>query len=189
MEPPTPTLRVATPADAPRIEALMKASTTAIFPAYYDAQQTASAVRYVAEPDPMLLADGTYFVLEADGALVACGGWSRRGRPYMGSDAGPDDDRLLDPKVEAAHVRAMFVRPDWTRRGLGRRIIQECETAARREGFARLDLVATLPGIQLYQACGFTPTAAIKDVALADGVDLACLAMSKAIDWDPRETA
>jgi GNAT superfamily N-acetyltransferase len=129
----------------------------------------------------MLLADGTYFILEVGDQLVGCGGWSRRGRPYMGSTDAPGDDRLLDPETEPAHVRAMFVRPDWTRRGLGRRIIEECEAAAGREGFRRLELVATLPGIPLYTACGFTPTAEIEDIVLADGVQLPCLAMSKPI--------
>jgi GNAT superfamily N-acetyltransferase len=184
MERHAPTFRVATPADAPLIEALMKASTAAIFPAYYGAQQTASAVRFVAQADPTLLEDGTYFVLEADGEFVACGGWSRRGRPYMGSGDAPGDDRLLDPQYEAAHVRAMFVRSDWTRRGLGRRIIEECEAAASREGFRRLALVATLPGVPLYRACGFMSTGEIENVVLADGVSLPCLAMSKAIDSD-----
>lgn len=178
---PTPTLRVATPGDAAQIEALMKASTAAIFPAYYDAQQTASAIRHVAQADPMLLEDGTYFVLEVGGEMVACGGWSRRGRPYMGSGAAADGDRLLDPQIEAAHVRAMFVRPDWTRRGLGRRILDECVDAARRAGFRRLDLVATLPGTSLYQAFGFTPTTDIADVVLADGVRLPCLEMTMGI--------
>jgi len=177
-----PTLRVATSADGPRIDALMKASTAAIFPAHYDARQTASALRYIAQPDSTLLEDGTYFVLEVGAELVGCGGWSRRGRPYMGSDGAPDDDRLLDPATEPAHVRAMFVRPDWTRRGLGRRILQECEAAAYRAGFRRLELVATLPGVPLYEAFGFTPTAEIADIALVDGIHLPCLAMTKPID-------
>jgi GNAT superfamily N-acetyltransferase len=181
MEGSAPTLRVATPADASAAEALMKDSTAAIFPASYDPQQTASSVRYVARADPMLLEDGTYFVLEVGDELVACGGWSRRGRPYMGSGDASDDDRLLDPATEPAHVRAMFVRPDWTRRGLGRRIIEECEAAARAEGFRQLNLVATLPGVPLYRACGFTPTGEVEDVVLADGVRLPCLGMSKRI--------
>ena len=84
----------------------------------------------------MLLADGTYFVLESGGELVACGGWSRRDKLYTGSGDGADDARLLDPATEPARVRAMFVRADWTRRGLGRRILEACEAAARDEGFA-----------------------------------------------------
>ena len=174
-----PELKVANAGDAQSIDALMEASTAAIFPAYYDAAQTASSVRFIAQVDPDLLADGTYFVLEADGEVVACGGWSRRGRPYMGSADAPGDDRYLDPATEAAHLRAMFVRADWTRRGLGRRIIEASEDAARAMGFSRMDLVATLPGIPLYQAAGYTPTAEIEDIVLTDGVRLPCQAMTK----------
>jgi GNAT superfamily N-acetyltransferase len=176
---PNPTIRVATLADAPAMDALMKASTAAIFPAYYDATQTASSVRHIARVDPDLLVDGTYFAIEADGELVACGGWSRRGRTYMGSADAPGDDRYLDPATEAAHIRAMFVRADWTRRGLGRRLIEASEADARRVGFLRMDLIATLPGIPLYEAAGYVPTTEIEDVVLADGVLLPCLAMSK----------
>ena len=153
----------------------------AIFPACYDATQTASAVRFVAQVDPDLITDGTYLVLEAAGEIVACGGWSRRGRVYTGSAPAPGDDRYLDPATEAAHIRAMYVRADWTRRGLGRRIIEASEDAARQMGFRRMDLVATLPGIPLYQAAGYVPTAEIEDVELADGVRLPCQAMTKAL--------
>jgi GNAT superfamily N-acetyltransferase len=177
-----PILRVATRADIPTLGSLMAASIAAIFPAYYDAEQTASAVEHIGRPDPILIEDGTYFVLDVDGEIVGCGGWSRRGKVYVGSAPGPDDDRLLDPAREAAHVRAMFVRPDWTRRGLGRRIIDACESAAARAGFSRLTLVATLPGVPLYAACGFLPDGEVEDIVLADGRTLPCLAMSKAIE-------
>jgi GNAT superfamily N-acetyltransferase len=173
-------VRVARPDDALRIEALMKESAAALFPSYYDERQSASAVRYVAQVDPMLLSDGTYFVLESDMELVACGGWSRRDRLYTGSGDSEGDSRALDPATEPAKVRAMFVRADWTRRGLGRRIIEACEAAARREGFRKLALLATLPGVPLYLACGFEPLEEV-EVALADGVTIACVSMEKLI--------
>jgi GNAT superfamily N-acetyltransferase len=176
-----PVLRVATLADADRIEVLMKESAAAIFPRWYDEQGAASAVEHVAVVDRMLLEDGTYFVLEAGGEIVACGGWSRRDRLYTGSGDGGDDARLLDPATEPARVRAMFVRDDWTRRGLGRRIIDACEEAARREGFSRMALSATLPGVPLYQACGFEPLEEV-DTVLVDGVRLRCVTMEKPID-------
>ena len=181
MDASTLALRVATHADIAQLDALMKASVAAIFPGYYDAEQTASSVRYVSQVDPDLLADGTYYAIESDGEVIACGGWSRRGRAYMGSADAPGDDRYLDPATEAAHIRAMYVRADWTRRGLGRQIIQASEDAARRMGFRRMDLVATLPGIPLYTAAGYVATAEIEDVILADGVPLPCQAMTKKI--------
>jgi GNAT superfamily N-acetyltransferase len=184
MEAPVLTLRVATLADASRIDSLMKVSAAEIFAQHYDAAQTASAVRHVARVDPDLLADGTYYVVEDGDELVACGGWSRRGRVYMGSADAADDNRYLDPATEAAHIRAMFVRPDRTRRGLGRQIIEASEEAARAMGFRRMDLVATLPGIPLYLAAGYEPTADIRDVVLADGVRLPCQAMTKPLGGD-----
>jgi GNAT superfamily N-acetyltransferase len=171
-------VRIASVDDAQAIDALMKESAAALFPAFYDEKQTASAVRFVAQVDSMLLADGTYFALEAGDELVACGGWSRRDRLYTGSGQLGDDGRLLDPATEPAKVRAMFVRADWTRRGLGRRIIEECERAARAEGFRRLALLATLPGVPLYAACGFEALEEV-EVALEDGVVMACVAMEK----------
>jgi len=176
-----PVLRVANLDDAVPIEALMKESAAAIFPRWYGEQEAASAVEHVAVVDRMLLEDGTYFVLEADGEVVACGGWSRRDRLYTGSGDGADDARLLDPVTEPARVRAMFVRDDWTRRGLGRRIIVACEEAARREGFSRMALSATLPGVPLYQACGFEATEEVETV-LVDGAKLVCVSMEKPID-------
>jgi len=172
---------VATPDDAPAIDALMKASGAALFPAFYDEEQTASAVRYVAEVDAMLLADGTYFVIEAGDEMIACGGWSRRDRLYTGSGDSIDDARMLDPAREPARVRAMFVRGDWTRRGLGIRILEACESAAKAEGFRRLVLGSTLSGLPLYLAYGFQRVEDF-DVTLSDGVTLPGVSMEMSID-------
>jgi GNAT superfamily N-acetyltransferase len=175
-----PVLRVATPADRTAVQELMTASAAALFPRFYDERQSASAVRYVAEVDPALLADGTYFVLEHAGEFVACGGWSRRDKLYTGSGDSADDGRPLDPATEPARVRAMFVRADSTRRGLGRRIVDACEAAAGSEGFTRLALVATMPGLPLYVACGFERLGDL-EVTMPDGVSIPCVAMEKPI--------
>lgn len=176
----TPDLRLATLDDGPAIDELMKSSTRAIFPAFYDGRQTASAVVHIAHVDPMLLEDGTYFVLEADGEVVACGGWSRRDKLFSGEAGQEGRARLLDPATEPARVRAMFVRDDWTRRGLGTRILQACEDAARDEGFTTLALMATLPGVLLYERYGFRR---LRDVTITmpDGVPLACVEMDRPI--------
>jgi GNAT superfamily N-acetyltransferase len=181
MDDPEPLLRIATSADEADVESLMKESTAALFPLYYDEEQTASAVEHVAQVDRSLLEDGTYFVIEAANELIACGGWSKRDRVYTGSGDASGDDRMLEPSAEPARVRAMFVRPDWTRRGLGRRILEECEAAAWREGFRRLTLGATLPGVPLYRAYGFEAVDE-SDVTMPDGVKLGCVWMDKAID-------
>jgi GNAT superfamily N-acetyltransferase len=175
-----PSLRRATTADIPAIDALMKASTREIFPAFYDLRQTASSVAYIANVDPMLIEDGTYFVLETGGEIVACGGWSRRDKLFSGAASQEGRARLLDPATEPARVRAMFVRSDWTRRGLGTLILEACEAAAGAEGFRMLSLMATLPGLLLYERFGFRVLEHV-EIELPDGVRVAGTAMDKPI--------
>jgi GNAT superfamily N-acetyltransferase len=175
-----PPQRLATSADVRQLAKLIRGSILDIFPRYYDEGQTASAAVYVGEVDLALIEDGTYFVHEINGEIVACGGWSRRDRLYAGSGERDSDARLLDPVTEHARVRAMFVRSDWTRRGLGRAILKSCERAAREEGFTELALMATLPGEPLYRAFGFRETGR-SSVTLPDGVALECVAMERPI--------
>jgi GNAT superfamily N-acetyltransferase len=173
-------MRLAVASDAPAISALMEESIRAIFPAFYDAEQVESSVRYIGHLDSMLIDDGTYFVHEADGEIVACGGWSRRNKLFAGRGDADDDDRLLDPATEPARVRAMFVRGDWTRRGLGRAILDACEDAARAEGFKSLTLGATLAGLPLYRAFGFQEVGR-NDVRMPDGVSVTVISMERPI--------
>ena len=165
----------------PAIDALMKTSIRELFPAFYDERQTASAIDHIGHVDAMLVDDGTYFVLEAAGEIVACGGWSRRDKLFSGSAEQESKARLLDPETEAARVRAMFVRADWTRRGLGTRILEAAEAAARAEGFRRLALMATLPGYQLYVRLGFRERSR-GPITLPDGVDVEGVEMDKALE-------
>lgn len=172
----SPVLRDARRDDVPRIAALMRASVIAVFPRFHDARETEAAARYLTEPDTVLIDDGTYYVHEVDGELVACGGWSRRDKLYTGSGAASSDDRLLDPATEPARVRAMFVRSDWTRRGLGRAILDRSAQAARDAGFRTLTLMATMPGVPLYRSFGFRDVRPA-DVPFPNGVVLDGLAM------------
>jgi GNAT superfamily N-acetyltransferase len=181
MTPEDPILRLATPGEADEIDALMKSSTREIFPNFYNERQTESAILHVAAVDRMLIDDGTYFVVETSGDLVACGGWSRRDKLYSGPATADSEVALLDPTTQPARVRAMFVRADWTRRGLGMRILGACEEAAKTEGFHALALMATLPGLPLYERYGFRVVERV-DMPLADGTTLPGAAMEKAID-------
>ncbi len=177
-------MRVAVAADAGAVAELMRASVWALFPAYYDDVQTASAAEHIAILDQTLIDDGTYYVHEAGGEIVACGGWSRRNKLFNASTAGADE-RLLDPATEPARIRAMFVRGDWTRRGLGRAILTTCAEAAEAEGFTRLALMATLPGVPLYKAFGFAEIEAA-ELTMPDGVVLGAVAMERPIDLEEK---
>lgn len=165
------TIRPATAADVPALEALITRSGLGLSEPFYTREQAEAVTRHVFGVDTQLVEDGTYFVIESDGRPVACGGWSRR-RTLYGADrtkSGPDP--LLDPTGEPARIRAFFVDPTMARRGLGRRLLEVCAAAAREAGFTALELASTLPGEPLYRACGFE---AIQRFALdlPDGVSI-----------------
>ena len=157
-------LRHATHADIPEIERVMRESIVGISSRTYDAAQVASSLKYVAHLDRELVDDGTYFVVENEGEIVACGGWSRRARLYAGSGSTDDDAALLDPRTDAARLRAMFVVPRAERRGIGRMILEACEREAAAAGFRRVELMAMLSGHAMYRACGYRD---IEEVAAA----------------------
>ena len=148
-------LRLAQLDDVTGLQALIARSARGLSVGYYRPAQTEAAIRHVFGVDSQLIADRTYFLIEADGRIVACGGWSRRRTLFGGDQAKSGDDALLDPVIEPARVRAFFVDPLETRRGLGRRLMNECLVAARAAGFRALELVSTLPGEPLYLASGF----------------------------------
>jgi GNAT superfamily N-acetyltransferase len=173
-------IREATRDDAAAIARVMRDSLREIGRLSYDERQVASSLVHLAVPDTQLIDDGTYFAAVDDGAIVGCGGWSRRRKTHAGSGHSDEDDALLDPEREPARVRAMFVDPRFARRGIGRQILELCERRAAAEGFRRLQLVAMRSGEAMYRACGY---AAIGDapVRLEDGVVLECTLMEKAI--------
>jgi GNAT superfamily N-acetyltransferase len=131
-------------------------------------------------PDTQLIADGTYYVLESDdGSLAACGGWSWRKTLYGGDrHHASRNDARLDPPIDAAKIRAFFVHPAWARRGLGTRLLQACEQAAREAGFLRAEMGATLSGVPLYERHGYRRVAEIP-INLPGGERLPVVRMEK----------
>lgn len=113
--------------------------------------------------DTQLIDDGTYFVVTRSGAIIGCGGWSRRATLYGSNATAGRDAALLDPARDPARVRAMYTDPEHVRQGVGRLILTLCESAARAEGFATLELMATLAGQPLYRAYGFEPVEHLSD--------------------------
>jgi GNAT superfamily N-acetyltransferase len=105
--------------------------------------------------DSQLLIDQTYFVVEAARQMVGCGGWSFRSTLFGGDARAGRDASALDPKTQAAKIRAFFVDPDHARRGIGTLLLNHCEQAARAHGFSQVELMATLPGVKLYAARGY----------------------------------
>src|SRR5882762_5941507 len=139
------TSRLAGHKDIPALEAVMDAAIAELQKGFLTPAQIASS-RMIMGLDRQLVADGTYFVVEADGRIAGCGGWSRRATLYGGDHTPGRDAALLHPATEAARVRAMYTHPDFARRGVGRLILELCEAAARADGFTRLELMGTMSG-------------------------------------------
>jgi GNAT superfamily N-acetyltransferase len=174
-------LRHATPDDIAKIERVMRESISGISSRTYDPRQVESSLQFIAHLDRDLVSDNTYFVVEVDGEIAGCGGWSRRGRLYAGSGSSSDDARLLDPATEPARIRAMFVAPRFERRGIGRMILQACEDEARAAGFRRLELMAMLSGHAMYLATGYRDVENV-DAKLEDGTPYPLTRMEKKLE-------
>lgn len=175
------TIRLAALEDVPTLQKLIAESVRTLSLPYYDEREIDSALTHVFGVDQRLIYDATYFVAESDGQIVGCGGWSKR-RTLFGGDQAQSlrVDELLDPKTDSARVRAFYVHPDWSRRGIGRQILLACEQAAGASGFRVLELIATLPGEPLYSAHGYSIIAPF-DIPLSEGHSLAAFHMKKSL--------
>jgi GNAT superfamily N-acetyltransferase len=156
--------RLARLEDLAVLQPLVDAAIDELQRGFLDAAQISSS-HAIMGIDRQLIDDGTYFVVEIDAQVAGCGGWSRRATPYGGDHSVGRDAALLDPRTQPARVRAMYTHPSFTRRGVGRLILQLCEGAASREGFSELELVATLAGLPLYEAAGFEAVGDLEDLA------------------------
>jgi GNAT superfamily N-acetyltransferase len=172
------TLRQAVPADVPALRVLIDASVRKLQAGDYTSAQIEGALQSVYGVDSQLIADGTYFVVEAESVIVGCGGWSKHKTLFGGDHWAGREDSLLDPHRDAAKIRAFFVHPDWVRRGIGSMILDACEQAATAAGFTRFEMGATLTGVALYRARGYV---ALENIAapLKNGETLAVVRMEK----------
>jgi GNAT superfamily N-acetyltransferase len=151
---PTLRLRLARPDDMPVLSALMDRAIGELLQDFLPPEGVKASFEIMGL-DTQLIADGTYFVVEDGDAIAGCGGWSRRATLFGGDHSAGRDAALLDPTKDAARVRAMYTHPDHTRKGVGRMVLDACEAAARAEGFASVEMAATMGGVPLYRACGY----------------------------------
>jgi N-acetylglutamate synthase-like GNAT family acetyltransferase len=174
------THRLATEADLPVVKALMDVAIAEHLKAFLDPAQVELS-KSIMGLDTQLIADRTYFLVEEDGRLAGCGGWSKRATLYGGDHSTSQRDAaLLDVATDAARIRAMYTHPDFKRRGVGRLILEICENAAREAGFRRVELMATMSGEPLYKACGYQEIQRIT-AASRDGVDVPGVRMGKSL--------
>lgn len=177
-------IRSASPADGDALRDLIENSVRKLQAGDYSKDQMDGALETVFGVDSQLVADGTYFVAEARAngteswAIAGCGGWSKRKTLFGGDAWTAREDALLDPRKDAAKIRAFFVHPNWARRGVGSKILAACEEAAKAAGFTRYEMGATLTGAKLFGARGYSEVERI-EVPLKNGAMLPVIRMEK----------
>ena len=171
-------IRKATLDDCPAIEKLVALSARGLSTEEYTPDQIEGALRGAFGLDTQLIKDGTYFVAEANGLLVGCGGWSKRKTLFGGDKHIARDAAELDPKTDPAKIRAFFVHPELARKGIGRAILARCESEAMSNGFRSLELMSTLPGLKMYSACGFVAEEPV-NYELSPGLTIEFVPMKK----------
>jgi GNAT superfamily N-acetyltransferase len=173
-------IRRATVADVPALHALIEASVRGLQANDYTQAQIEGALGHALGLDSQLVMDGTYFIAEVGGEMVASGGWSYRAT-LCGSDGMTGrEPASLDPATDAAKIRAIFVHPGWARRGLGTLMLEYCEERAREAGFTRLEMGSTLTGAPLYRLKGYVERERIA-IALPNGEALPVIRMTKSV--------
>ena len=161
-------VRVARPDDAAPVERVLQASYPALMAAAYEVALLARALPVMTRASPRLLASGTYFVAELDGAIVGCGGWSHE-KPGSSS---------VEPGI--GHIRHFGTDAAWTGRGVGRAIYARCEATARTAGVVQLQCYASRNGVSFYAALGFAQIAPI-DVSMGPDLVFPSVHMSRSI--------
>jgi N-acetylglutamate synthase-like GNAT family acetyltransferase len=171
-------IRRATLEDRAALERLIAESARGLSRGDYSEEQVEAALASVFGVDTDLIRDGTYYVAEAEGSAVGCGGWSQRRTLFGGDRFAARDPGHLDPRTEPAKIRAFFVHPGWARRGVGGAILETCEREAKAHGFRAVELMATLPGVRLYAARGYEAAGQVS-YEIAEGVRIEFVPMRK----------
>jgi GNAT superfamily N-acetyltransferase len=172
------THRIAILDDLPALAELMRRSIEALQDGFLTKAQVRASHR-VMGLDTQLIRDGTYFIVERDGGIAACGGWSWRSTLYGGDQSLVSrEPRALDPATEPARIRAMYTDPDFARQGAGSLVLKLCEEAAQCAGFTRATMMATMAGVPLYAACGYVEVDPVF-VTSIDGADVPLVRMEK----------
>lgn len=175
-------IRKATFDDQQEIARLVEKSVRGLGRTEYSDRQIELSIKSVFGVDVELIRDQTYFVAEASGTIVGCGGWSRRRTLYGASVYSESRNSAeLDPKTDAAKIRAFFVHPGWARKGIGRTILAACENEAKEAGFRSAEMMSTLPGVPLYSACGYKGDERV-GIPVGEGVEVECVHMRKSLE-------
>jgi GNAT superfamily N-acetyltransferase len=162
---PTLSLRKAAPTDLAAVDRLLSRSYPKLLAADYPPSIMVLAVPRISRARPELLASGRYFLAEdAEGRLLAAGGWSR------GNPSGPQMHE------DTGHVRHVATDPGFVRKGVGRALMGRVMQDARAAGMLWLDCLSTRTAVPFYHALGFRPVGPV-EVPLAPEVRFPAMRM------------
>jgi GNAT superfamily N-acetyltransferase len=137
-------LRTAGPSDKHSIELVLSASFPQLLKGAYSESLLAAVLPALTRANPVLLACGTFYVAEnAQGQIVGCGGWTHEK---------PGSTEVVEGTV---HIRLFALHPDWSGRGIGRRIYEHCEKQVRETPATIFECYSTLNAEPFYAAMGF----------------------------------
>lgn len=174
------TVRCARPADREALTALSRLAAAAIGRHYYTDRQLAAAIDRLAKIDPRLIAEESLYVAVLAEKIIGCGGWSRRGSLVADTVSAQLDAPAAVQTGGAAALRAFFVHPDYARQGIASALFRCCRKDARRQGFHKLEVLASAAAKQACLHFGFS-AAEKKYLRFDDGVELLSYRMSMRI--------
>ena len=175
-------IRKATIDDRDEIERLIARSVRGLSRHDYSERQIELSIKSVFGVDTDLILDDTYFVAVAGDEIIGCGGWSKRKTLYGASTyTSSRDASELDATKDAAKIRAFFIAPHWARKGVGTAILEACETEAKAFGFQYAEMMATLPGVKLYEVRGYRGDERVR-IDIGEDEEIVCLKMKKRLE-------
>ena len=151
------TIRPATPEDLDAVDTLLQRSYPVLLKRDYAPSVLVTTLPLISRAQPALLASGSYFLAERDGAVVGAGGWTpqapggRRGLRGVG------------------HIRHVVTDYRQTRQGIGRRLMSHVMWHARAAGCEVLHCQSTLTAVPFYASLGFVAQGRI-EVDLPRGI-------------------
>ena len=112
--------------DIGNLERLITKSARSVNSAFYSKIEIDAALGKAWAVDRQLIIDNTYWIVEnAEGVVVGCGGWSMRKLLFGKNDVLNSLNNELIPGIDSARIRAFFVHPDFTRMGIGKRLLKD----------------------------------------------------------------
>ena len=181
-------IRIALVNDIPKMQELICLSARKLSVKHYSEAQIQAAIDDVFGVDSDLVEDQTYFIVEQNGAMAACGGWSKRKTLYGGDQYGERDSGFLNPSTDRAKIRAFFVHPDFAGQGVGELLLLHCENEASKHGFTSTELMSTMPAVKFYSRHGYKEEKSTVNIT-RDGTEIPFVQMCKRLSHDKPQEA